>query len=147
MNDKIEMSKFDYELYRRISEPYDNVFWSKKKALDNRFGIAVSLVSVSVDVKCEIEIEYNEYLKHDDGTFDLTFANDDTHAFIEISCLYMADREKALVKTIFDFRNSLEIGEMADKMYSDFEQKISDLYGANEKPAEKDGESPSAKGN
>jgi len=137
--DTILMSKFDYELYRRISEPYDNLFWNKKKELDNRFGITVSLVSVSVDVQCETEIEYDEKLVHADGTVGLTFIKAHTRTFMPVMSIYMVDREKIFVKTVFEL-DGIELGEVLDKLYSDLEEKAQNLFAPHEKETEKDGE-------
>ena len=131
--ENVTMSKWNYELYRRISEKYEPLFCKKAPELESRHGICITLFSVSADLRAEVDVDFDEYIKHDDGTYELTFINDHTHVFIDVTAVYTASHEKVLVKTIFDFRGSLELGDMADRIYADFEKRIDERFHKNEK--------------
>ena len=137
---KIKNNKIDWNIDREINEKYTELFWEQKSKLDAEYNIVVSLINSSTKIITETEIEYDEKLRHADGTVGLTFVSADTQTFMNVSCLYQIDRKIVIVTTIFDFRNSIELGDVCDKMYSDLEKKAQSLFAVHEKETEKEGE-------
>ena len=135
----MKMEKTDWNLSAKISDTYDEKFYKEKESVENRLNIRIVLVSVSTNIVVETEVEMTEWCVHD-GKADITFIHAEPRGYMSVKAFYKVDRQNLFITSMFDFRDSVELGDVIDKVFNDMEIELTQKFTPTEPLQDKEGE-------